>query len=315
VLPEPVIDPQVASQPAFPLFRVRESHGIGPFFTEGLDEPLGLAVGSGCVGPGADVPQPEDTASYGERFGDVRRPVVAHHPAALDLLAVEPGDSTAEKADHRRLLLVCEHLDVGQSCGVIDSHMDLVVANTSGAALLPIAGDAMTHLPEPGQRLDVDVDQVSRPLAFIPLDRWFGVQIPETGQAQPAEGPGDGRESGVEQPGDVAHVQALVPERNGVLQLLRIERPPLGAANTPSIRQRGHTARAVTSQPAIGAAEADSVLSGQLREAAAFLQMLDHQLESSPLCQACIGVAMHGCVGWGCRVAPQPVEASHLFVS
>jgi hypothetical protein len=57
-----------------------------------------------------------------------------------------------------------------------------------------------------------------------------------------------------------------------VLQLLRIERPLLGAANTPSIHQRGHTARAVMSQPAIGAAEADSVLSGQLREAAALLQ-------------------------------------------
>jgi len=30
-----------------------------------------------------------------------------------------------------------------------------------------------------------------------------------------------------------------VPEIHGVLQLLRIERPTLGAANTPSIRQRG----------------------------------------------------------------------------
>jgi hypothetical protein len=40
----------------------------------------------------------------------------------------------------------------------------------------------------------------------------------------------------------VAEVEALVTELHGVLQLLRIERPPLGAANTLSIRQRSCTA-------------------------------------------------------------------------
>lgn len=125
-----------------------------------------------------DVPQPEDMASLDERLGDVRRPVVAHHPAAFDPLAVEPGDSTAEKADHRWILLVGQHLYVGQPRGVIDGDMDLVVANTIGAALLPIAGDAVTHLPQPGQRLDIDVDQVSWPFPFVTLDRWFGIQIP-----------------------------------------------------------------------------------------------------------------------------------------
>ncbi len=71
------------------------------------------------------MPQLEDTASLGERFGEVGRPVVAHHPAALDPLAVEPGDSTAEKVDHRWLLLVWKHLDEGQPRGVIDGDMDL----------------------------------------------------------------------------------------------------------------------------------------------------------------------------------------------
>jgi len=37
VLPEPVIDRQVAGQPAVALLRVREGHGIGPFLSEGLD--------------------------------------------------------------------------------------------------------------------------------------------------------------------------------------------------------------------------------------------------------------------------------------
>jgi hypothetical protein len=158
VLSEAVIDPQVARQPAVPLLGVREGHGISPFLAKGLDNPLGLAVGSGCLGPGADEPQPEDTARLGERLRDVRRPVVAHHPAALDPLAFDPSDGTAEKANYRWLLLVCQNLDVGQSRGVIDGDMDLVLANASGAALLPIAGDAVPHLPEPSQRRDVDVD-------------------------------------------------------------------------------------------------------------------------------------------------------------
>jgi hypothetical protein len=40
----------------------------------------------------------------------------------------------------------------------------------------------------------------------------------------------------------VAEVKALVTEIHGLLQLLRIERPPLGEANTVSIRQRSSTA-------------------------------------------------------------------------
>lgn len=112
VLPQPVFDRQVARQPAVPLFRARKGHGVGLFLAGGLDQPLGLAVGSGRVGPGADVPQPQSAASHSERLGDVSGSVVAHYPPALDRLAVEPGDSTAEKADHCWLLLVCQDLVV-----------------------------------------------------------------------------------------------------------------------------------------------------------------------------------------------------------
>ena len=103
MLPKAVIDPEVAGQPAGPLLRVREGHGVGPLPAQCLDEPLGLAVGSGRVGPGADVLQAQGAAGLGERLGDVGRAVIAHHPPALDPLAVEPGDGTTEKADHRWL--------------------------------------------------------------------------------------------------------------------------------------------------------------------------------------------------------------------
>jgi hypothetical protein len=35
------------------------------------------------------------------------------------------------------------------------------------------------HLAEPGQSLDVDVNQVTGPLPFVPLHRRFGLQVPQ----------------------------------------------------------------------------------------------------------------------------------------
>lgn len=60
-----VIDRQVGRQPALPFLGVPEGHGVGAFLAEGLDEPLGLAVDSGCVGADADVPQPQGAPSLG----------------------------------------------------------------------------------------------------------------------------------------------------------------------------------------------------------------------------------------------------------
>ena len=90
-----------ARQPAVPFLGVREGHGIGPFLGKCLYVALGVDVVFGCVGPGADVPQHQGAVSLGERLGDVGGFVVAHHTPALDPLAVEPGDRTAEKDDHR----------------------------------------------------------------------------------------------------------------------------------------------------------------------------------------------------------------------
>ncbi len=161
---------------------------------------------------------------------------------ALDALAVEPSHSTAQKANGRGLLLVCEHLDVGHAGGVINGNVDAVVANTRGAALLAVAGDAVTDFAKAGELFDVDMDQVSRTVPLVALDRELGFQVPQPTQPQAVENPRHGGEGRDQQPGDVAEVEALVTEIHGLLQLLRIERPPLGAENTASISQRSSTA-------------------------------------------------------------------------
>ena len=108
------------------------------------------------------MPEPHGPASHGELSGDVRRPVVRHDLPALDPLPVELGHSTAQEADCGGLLFVRQHFYVGESGGIVDGHVDPVVADAGRAALLPVAGHAVPDLAKASQLLDVDVNQVAR---------------------------------------------------------------------------------------------------------------------------------------------------------
>ena len=299
MLPQSVIDRQVAWKPAVSLLRVLERHGVGPFPAERLNEPFGLAVGPGGVGPGPDVPEPHGQAGHGELPGDVCRPVVRHDPPALDPLPVEPGDGSGQKADHGGLLLVGQHLHVGEARGVIYCDVDLVVADPIGPPFLPVAGDPVAYLPEAGQGLDIDVDQVARSLPLVALHRRSGLQVAESPQAQPAEGSGNGGEGSRQQPGDVAQMQPLVTEIHGLLQLLRIECPALVVPNTPSIRKCRWTACAEPRQPLERTAQADPGLRSKDFERDAIIKMPADQAFPTPLSQAGIRMAMHGGVRSG----------------
>jgi len=79
-----------------------------------------------------------------------------------------------------------------------------------------------------------------------------------------------------------------------VLQLLRIERPPLAAANAPSIRQCRWTAFTEPAQPLVGGAEADSRSGSKGLERHAVIEVPTNQALSTDQCQSRIGVAMHG---------------------
>ena len=68
-----------------------------------------------------------------------------------------------------------------------------------------------------------------------------------------------------------------------MVQLLRIECQPLGAAHAALIHQKGWSGCAESGQPAVGAAEADPILGGKLPEVAAVHQVLGHQPEAALL--------------------------------
>jgi len=123
VLPQPVIDREVTRQPVVALLGVLKGHRIGPFLAKGLDEPFGLAVGTGCVRPGADVLEAKGFAGLAKAARQVSRTVVRHHLAALHAMAVEPGHSPAQEADRGGLLFVRQHFHVGQSGGIVDCNV------------------------------------------------------------------------------------------------------------------------------------------------------------------------------------------------
>ena len=66
------------------------------------------------------------------------------------------------------------------------------------------AGDAVTHLAEACQFLDVHVDQVARCFALVALQRRLGLQVSLPTQPEAIQSPRHGVEGSGQQPGDVA---------------------------------------------------------------------------------------------------------------
>ena len=62
---------------------------------------------------------------------------------------------------------------------IIDGDMDELPACIDAAAVLAVAGDAVTGACEAAEPLDVDMDQVARLLAFVAANRHGGLQRAE----------------------------------------------------------------------------------------------------------------------------------------
>jgi hypothetical protein len=72
--------------------------------------------------------------------------------------------------------------------GVIHDDVDLFVADPVGSPLLAIPGHPPSRLAGPRQGLDVDRDQVARPLPLVALYRWFGLPGSAVGPGRSCSG-------------------------------------------------------------------------------------------------------------------------------
>src|SRR5687768_16687402 len=70
---------------------------IGPFAQGGLDEALGLSVGSGRIGPGADVPEAGLGDMALEEAAAIGGAVVGHDALDADAMRLEEGEGANEE--------------------------------------------------------------------------------------------------------------------------------------------------------------------------------------------------------------------------
>ena len=138
------------------------------------------------------------------------------------------------------------------------------------------------------------MDHVARLGPLVSAYRHRRLQIFETYQTHCLEGSPHGGERCRQQPGDASEGAALMTQVHGLLQVLGIERPPLGAAPAASIHQGSDTTGAIPSKPLVGGAQADPGLSRQLSQGLSILNVSTHKPCPTDSCQSGIGVGMHG---------------------
>src|ERR1039458_9895701 len=250
---------------------------VGPATQEGADEAFGFAVGLGSVGAGAEVADPEGAAGGSVDRGAVGAAVIGQDPLDGDAVAGVEGDSTSEKADDGASALIGQDFGVGQAGAVIDSDVHALPA----CGLAPDAKGVLASWPQapggrsgepgagaavdPSQPLDVDVDQLTRPLALV-ADRWLKAEASELAHSDPVQDPRDGRERHVEHLGDLRASAPQPSERRDRLDSL------LTASVRDPMRRRGAIPQpalplgSVATHPFARAADAASGGLGRLRQ-------------------------------------------------
>ena len=79
---------------------------VGPFAQRGLDEAFGLAVGSGRIGPGEAVLDPQTKALGSEQLGSIGPAVVGQQPGDGDTQSGVEVNGFSKEADRGVLRLI-----------------------------------------------------------------------------------------------------------------------------------------------------------------------------------------------------------------
>ena len=160
--------------------------GVGPFAQGGLDEALGLAVGPGRVGPGAQMPEAGVGAGVAEIVRAVGRAVVGHDALDGDAVAAEPAERAVEEGAGAGLALVGQDLAVGESGCIVDGDMEDLPAAMAAAAGA-ITGDAVADALDAAELLGIDVQQLAGAGALVADHGRPGLESSEAAKAETAE--------------------------------------------------------------------------------------------------------------------------------
>src|SRR6202161_1313346 len=167
--------------------------GGSPLAQAGLNEALGLSVGLGRVGFGAQVLDREPAQGLGVAAGSKARAVVGHDALDLDAEASKEAQGVEQEAQAGASLLVRQDFRIGEPRVVVDRQMHIFPADPASVALAdPVAGDPVTDAIELAELFDVDVDDLAGSCAFVAADR---LRRPQGGKplwGPPALGGGGG---------------------------------------------------------------------------------------------------------------------------
>src|SRR5262249_9333765 len=178
--------------------------GVGPFPERRLDEALGLAVGFGRVGPGADVLEAEVPASVTEGEGFIATAVVGHNAGHSDAETFVISHGGPEEGNGAVGCLVRLDLGEGDAGMVVDADMDELPADAAAVALAgSIAGGAMADTLETAEFFDVDVDHLAGRGSFVAAHRLDRLQVTHPVQSQSPQDAADGRRRYTDLDGDL----------------------------------------------------------------------------------------------------------------
>jgi hypothetical protein len=141
------------------------------------DEALGFAVRLGPARPGSEVPDALGAEELGEgpRLR-VRHRVVGHEPLDPDAVVSEEGERLPNEADRARRELVGPDGHERQPRGIVDRDVEVIVSARGMVAGTIAEHPVATAFGYPAEPLDVDVDELARPLANVP-DRRTGQAV------------------------------------------------------------------------------------------------------------------------------------------
>jgi CheY-like chemotaxis protein len=299
-----------------------KDRAIGPLAQGGLDEALGLAVGPGGVGAGADMLEAEFAAGLGEGAGIEAGTVVGHDAPEPDAEVPVVGHRPAQKGHGADGLLVGQDGGVGQAGMVINGDKDVLPA-VAPDGVAAVAGDAVAGAHDADKLLDVEMEEITWMGVLIAHDRCGRHQISPAAQAGVPQDARDGGAGKAGALGDVAAGELLPAQGDDFLLAQKRSEPMQSLGPRGAILQRGHAAGAVTGQPLGDGARANPegrccVLPGQ--------PLLEHggdhlsstQRSENGMLMDVHGVASRGgswfCTTPACTPQPheQPIETSQL---
>ena len=155
-----------------------------------MDKALGLTVGFRGIGFGADVFETEVFAGVPEGQGPVARSVIGHDPFDSDIEAPVPSEGGVQEGDGTVFFLVWQDVCEAEAGVVVDADVDVFPAPVGSASWAgSIAVYAVPDLVEAAEFLDIDVDHLAGPGAFVAAYRFGRVEVAPAVEAVAGQDP------------------------------------------------------------------------------------------------------------------------------